>query len=163
MWTIRAWLLASTGRHAEALSDVDRADAYFCDRDSATDPPWLVYYDLAEHQGSIGKVLIPIAHAEKCVELAVPRLESAIQLHRDNYPRSRTFSRTRLAMLMMDVGDPREAVSIGRQAVYEAAPLRSDRITKELDNLARVSRRHVQIGDVGDLRNDIVKLTRLEA
>jgi tetratricopeptide (TPR) repeat protein len=162
MWTIRALLLASTGRHTEARSDIARADACFHDRDPDADPPWLTYYDLAEHQGSIGKALIPIAQAEKHVEPAAARLESAIQLHRQNYPRSRAFSRARLATLMMDIGDPQEAASIGRQAVDEAAPLRSDRITKELHNLAEASRPYSRMSDVSDLRNDIVELTQLE-
>jgi hypothetical protein len=158
LWTIRARLLALTGRSDEAIADVDRADAYFADRDPSADPPWLCYYDDAEHQGSTGKALIPVARERKRPDLAAPRLETAIRLQSADYPRSRTFSRTRLAALMMSSGDPREAVSIGRQAVVDAAPLRSQRIVKELNGLARVSERHARIGDVAELRHDIALL-----
>ncbi len=157
--TLRARLLALTSRHSEARSDISRADAHFHEGTSDLNPPWLTYYDIAEHQGSIGKALIPIAQAEQNVDIAAPRLRDAIELHRENYPRSRAFSRTRLATLAMDIGDPHEAVAIGRQLLDEVAPLRSDRVTSELRGLARVSDRYSQIGDVKDLRHDILALT----
>ena len=158
LWTIRARLLALTGRADEALADVDQADTHFTDRDLVSDPPWLCYYDEAEHQGSTGKALVPVARERNLVDLAAPRLETAIRLQGANYPRSRTFSRTRLAALMMSTGDPREAVAVGRQALTDAAPLRSQRIVKELKELAHVSEQHARIADVADLRNDIASL-----
>ncbi|WP_329060584.1 XRE family transcriptional regulator [Amycolatopsis sp. NBC_01480] len=163
LWAIRARLLVLTDRLGEAVADVGRADAYFADRDAAADPPWLCYYDEAEHLGSTGKALIPIARKRSNIELAAPRLETAIRLQGSNYPRSRTFSRTRLAALMMSVGDPREAASIGQQAVADAAPLRSRRIMKELASLAMVAERYARIGDVAELRHDITSLTLAES
>lgn len=158
--TIRARLLALTGRHAEARADVDRADAHFADHDPGADPPWLCYYDAAEHQGSTGKALIPIAQARGNPELAMGRLNAAIRLQAADYPRSRTFSRVRLASLMMATGHPREAVPIGRQAVIDAAALRSKRLMTELHGLARITTPHVQLGDVAELRYDIATLAR---
>lgn len=159
LWTLHARLLALLGRHVEAQADVQRADAHFEDRDPATDPPWLVYYDMAEHQGSTGKALIPVARERNRPELAAPRLENAIRLQDVNYPRSRAFSRTRLAALTMALGDPREAASMGRQAVTEATPLRSQRIVAELAGLARVSEQHGRIDEVAELRREITGLT----
>lgn len=156
MAAIRARLLALLGRHAEARAEVDRADARFVDRDPTSDPAWLCYYDEAEHQGSTGRALIPVALTMNRLDLAAPRLAAAIRLHNEDYPRSRTFSRTRLASLIMASGDPHEAVLIGRQAMADALPLRSSRIVNELHGLARVAERHTAIGDVADLRNDIV-------
>jgi hypothetical protein len=158
MSAIRARLLALSGRHDEARVEVARADERFVDRDPAVDPPWLCYYDEAEHQGSTGRALIPVVRQTGELEMVVPRLEAAIRLHNANYPRSRTFSRTRLASLMMAVGDPHEALPIGRQAIVDATALRSKRILSELHGLARVAERHVQIGDVADLRRDIATL-----
>jgi tetratricopeptide (TPR) repeat protein len=158
LWTVHARLFSLTGRHDDARVAVDRADAHFANRDLTNDPPWLAYYDKAEHQGSTGKALIPVAKEMNRPELAAPRLKSAIQLHDTNYPRSRTFSRARLAALMMAVGDPYEAVSIGRQAVADAARLRSKRIIAELSSLARSSERHARIGEVAELRHDITAL-----
>lgn len=158
MSTIRARLLALLGRHREATSEVERADERFAERDPENDPPWLCYYDDAEHQGSTGRALIPVARDTHSIDLAAPRLEVAIRLHNAKYPRSRTFSRTRLAALMMAAGDPREALPIGRQALTDATSLRSKRIVSELHGLARAAERHARIHDVAELRNDIAAL-----
>jgi tetratricopeptide (TPR) repeat protein len=158
LWTLRARMLAMTDRTAEALDDVKRADDYFADVDPANEPPWLCYYDAAEHQGSTGKALIPVAEATKQLEIAMPRLAYAVQSQRKTYPRSRAFSRTRLASLIMSVGDPREAVVIGREAYAEARPLQSTRIVKELRHLAKVSGRYARIGEVADLAHDITTM-----
>ncbi|WP_410642053.1 XRE family transcriptional regulator [Amycolatopsis sp. lyj-346] len=163
LWTIRACLLALTGRTDEAIAEVDRADEHFDARDPAADPPWLCYYDEAEHQGSTGKALVPVARARQKTEPAALRLEAAVRLQGADYPRSRTFSRIRLATLMMSTGDPRQAASIGQQAVLDAASLRSRRISKELDDLASVSVHHSRIEDVAALRRDIASLTRHSA
>ena len=158
MATVRARLLALLGRDDEARAEVDRADQRFADRDTSDDPPWLCYYDEAEHQGSTGRALIPIASKSKRPDLAAPRLNAAIRLHDEKYPRSRTFSRTRLAALIMTAGDPHEALPIGRQALVDAVPLRSQRIVGELRGLARVAEQHARIGDVAELRHDIAAL-----
>jgi tetratricopeptide (TPR) repeat protein len=162
MAAIRGRLLALVGRHDEAGAEVDRADEQFARRVPVADPPWLCYYDEAEHQGSTGRALIPAAREMKRLDLAVPRLEAAIQLHNEDYRRSRTFSRTRLASLMMAAGDPHEAVPIGRQALADAAPLHSERVVSELLGLARAAERHTRIEDVADLRHEITLLPFLD-
>lgn len=158
MSALRARLLALLDRHTEAQAEVDRADTHFADRSPSDDPPWLVYYDAAEHQGSTGRALTPVAHKSNKLELAAPRLEAAIRLQNVNYPRSRTFTRTRLASLIMSSGDPHEAIPIGRQALNDANSLRSTRIVNELRGLARAAERHSRIGDVADLRQEIATL-----
>lgn len=159
---IRARLLALIGRHSEALAEADRADAHFSDRDPDSDPSWLTYYDEAEHQGSVGRALIPVARQAHQPELAAARLESAISLHSADYARSRTFSKTRLASLLMAVGDPHEAATVGQQAVSDAASIRSHRIMVELRGLAKAAEPHSRIDDVADLRRTIttIALTR---
>jgi transcriptional regulator with XRE-family HTH domain len=148
---VRARLLAMLGRHDEARAEVDRADMYFAERQGATDPPWLVYYDEAEHAGSSARALTPLAVADRRPGDAAERLATAIQLHSDAYPRSRTFSRTRLATLHMTIGDPREAVDIGRQAIADAAMLNSRRMDEELAKLMRACERHRSIPEVAEL------------
>lgn len=161
MSTLRARLLAVTGRHAEALADVHRADAHFAAREPGDDPPWLCYYDEAEHEGSTGKALIPLALAGDRPEVAAPRLRAAILAHGDGYPRSRAFSRIRLATLTMTVGDPHEAAAIGRRAADEAAPLRSRRLVAELGRLSDAAGPHARLGEVAELRKDIFELAAL--
>ena len=158
--TIRARLLALTGRHVEAEADVDRADVHFAERDHELDPPWLCYYDVAEHQGSTGKALIPVAQDRGNPDLAMGRLNAAIRLQAADYPRSRAFSRIRLASLMMAAGYPGEAVPVGRQAVSDTAALRSKRLTTELRGLARAATVHARLSDVTELRQDIAALAR---
>jgi hypothetical protein len=155
---IRARLLALMGRHSEALAEADRADSHFSDRDPDSDPTWLAYYDDAEHHGSVGRALIPVARQAHRPELAATRLETAISLHSADYARSRTFSRTRLASLLMTTGDPHEATAIGQQAVSDAASIRSHRIVVELSGLAKVAEPHARMGDVADLRHTITAL-----
>ncbi|MEU3622518.1 hypothetical protein BS329_03795 [Amycolatopsis coloradensis] len=148
---VRARLLAMLGRHLEARADVDRADSFLAQRQPESDPPWLVYYDEAEHAGSVARALTPLAIAEEQPGDAAERLASAIRLHSDAYPRSRAFSRARLATLHMAIGDPREAVLVGRQAVDDATMLHSRRMNEELAKLARACKRHYAIPDVVDL------------
>ncbi len=148
---VRARLLAMLGRHLEARADVDRADSFLAQRQPESDPPWLVYYDEAEHAGSAARALTPLAMAEEQPGDAAERLASAIRLHSDAYPRSRAFSRARLATLHMAIGDPREAVLVGRQAFDDATMLHSRRMDEELVKLARACKRHHAIPDVVDL------------
>ncbi|WNV90241.1 helix-turn-helix transcriptional regulator [Umezawaea sp. Da 62-37] len=147
---VRARLLAMVNRHDEARAEVERADQHFAQQQAETDPPWLVYYDEAEHAGSSARALTPLAVANKQPGDAGERLTTAIALHSDAYPRSRTFSRARLATLHMTVGDPREAVDIGRQAVFDAAILNSRRMDDELTKLVRACDRHRSIPDVAE-------------
>lgn len=158
--TIRARLLALTGRHVEAEADVDRADVHFAERAPEVEPPWLCYYDVAEHQGSTGKALIPVAQDRANPDLATGRLTAAIRLQPADYPRSRAFSRIRLATLMMTTGYPGPAVPVGRQAVSDTAKLRSKRLMTELRGLAWASTIHARRNDVTELREDIATVAR---
>jgi hypothetical protein len=153
VWTVRARLLAVLGRHDDARAEVDRADAYFADRVPDDDPPWLLYYDRAEHQGSTARALVPAAMAKRQPGQAAERLTAAVQLHSNEYPRSRAFSRTRLAALTMAAGDPCEAAMIGHQAVADASPLHSRRMVDELRTLDRAAQRHAAIPEVAELRH----------
>lgn len=152
---LHARLLAVMGRHAEAQAEVERADCYFADRDPSTDPPWLDYYDEADHDGALGRALIPVALEARRPEIAAPRLQSAIRQHGADYVRSRTFSMTRLAALHMAVGDPHEAAEIGRQATTDATMIKSHRIVAELRGLARAAEPYAALPDVASLRHAI--------
>ncbi|MGM1058459.1 helix-turn-helix transcriptional regulator [Saccharothrix sp. Mg75] len=156
---VRARVLAMLGRHDEARAEIDRADAYFAEHRAATAPPWLVYYDDAEHAGSSARALIPVAVARKQPAEAAERLTTAIRLHSDAYPRSRAFSTTRLATLHMAAGDPHEAVALGQQAVAGAARFHSRRMNEELRVLMHTARRHLSITGVADLSHSLALAT----
>ncbi|WP_142049599.1 XRE family transcriptional regulator [Pseudonocardia kunmingensis] len=156
---LRARALAHLGRQAEAADEITRADDWMTRSDPAVDPPWLCYYDKAEHQGSTGCVLAVLAEALRDPLPAAARLAEAVKSAGDAYPRSRTFSRTRLATLLMKLGDPVEASTIGRVAVREAAQFRSERIRHELSALAAASRTR-PTGSTVELRQMIEALPR---
>lgn len=99
-----------------------------------------------------------MAEADQDLDLVAPRLRAAIQLHADSYPRSRTFSRIRLATLMMKIGDPREAAMIGYQALADAKSFRSKRVLAELHSLGQVADQHSRNSDVLNFRREIVNL-----
>jgi transcriptional regulator with XRE-family HTH domain len=161
--TLRAQFLSALDRTDDALSEVARADEHFAARNPDEDPAWMCYYDHAEHLGSTGKALIPVTLARRRIELAAPRIHQAIQLQGDNYPRSRTFSRTRLATLTMQLGDPRTAAALGMQAVTDATHFHSQRIRDELMSLAAATTPHRRITEVAELRHTITALPELEA
>ncbi|WP_324197306.1 XRE family transcriptional regulator [Nocardia cyriacigeorgica] len=160
--TLRAQFLSALSRTDEALSEVARADEHFAAREPSEDAPWMCYYDQAEHLGSTGKALIPVAIARGRIDLAAPRIRQAIQLQGENYPRSRTFSRTRLATLTMQLGEPRTAATLGMEAVADASKFHSQRIRDELRNLAAVATPHRRITGVAELRHAIALLPELE-
>ena len=153
---VRARLLALLGRDDEARSEVIRSDEHFADRERAEDPPWISYYDEAEHKGSTARAFLPIAVRTRDLGMAVPRLQEAVRLHDDDHPRSRLFSRTRLASLVMKIGDPREAACIGQVAVTEASAVRSTRLRSELERLASLAAVHEKIAEVAELRHEIL-------
>ncbi|WP_245567539.1 XRE family transcriptional regulator [Nocardia vinacea] len=148
---LRAQYFAAMERPDDALSEVARADEYFAQRSPAPDAPWLCFYDEAEHLGSTGKALIPIARARHRIELAAHRIRQAVELQAAEYPRSQTFSLTRLATLTMQLGDPKEAVALGTRAATQASQFDSHRIQKELQRLAAASSRHRRMRDVVEL------------
>ncbi|MFI1919442.1 helix-turn-helix transcriptional regulator [Nocardia sp. NPDC020380] len=148
---LRAQFLAALGRTDETLAEVARSDDYFADSTPGEDPPWMCYYDEAEHLGSTGKALIPVALVRNQMELAAPRIGQAIRRQSQSYPRSRTFSLTRLATLTMRIGDPKEAAKLGMQAASQAKTLHSQRIRDELQVLSRASIKHLAIPEVNGL------------
>lgn len=149
--TVRARTLAALDRRTDSLAEIARADSHLTDSDPTQAPPWMTYYDQAEHLGSSARVFAPLDLAQGKPGEATARLTAAIDLHSDHYPRSRAFSRTRLATLMMRVGDPREAAAIGRIAITETAGLHSDRVRGELRALHRAAVDHATIPEVADL------------
>ena len=152
---MHARYLALAGRQQDALREVDTADGWFDRHDPADDPPWLCYYDQAEHDGSVGRALMPVAVSAGRPDLSRPRLESAVQLQGSEYPRSRVFSRTRLARLLATCGDPAEAAAIGARALTDAKALRSQRVADELAGLFQALDHRATVPLVQDLRDNI--------
>ncbi|WP_028923912.1 hypothetical protein [Pseudonocardia acaciae] len=153
--TAHARALAKMGRVRDALLAVGRADEAFTHARPANDPPWMAYYDAAQHSGDTGHALFDLAVQGRSPGPARDRLAASVAGHTNAYARSRTISHIKLASLTMATGDPREAIVIGHRALDAASVVRSSRAADDLRELARYSNRHTDIGDVADLRRRI--------
>jgi hypothetical protein len=147
--------LAVLGRVRDALAEVEAGDEWFAAGDPAADPPWLCYYDRAEHDGSVGRALMSSDVVDVRLGPARARLESAVQRQRDAYPRSRAFSGLRLARLLAVAGVAEEAVDVGEAALADATDLRSRRLIRELGALDDALRRHAAVPVAHRLRAHI--------
>ncbi len=152
--TARARGLARLGRTRETLRVVGAADDAFARSNPAEDPPWMAYYDAAQHAGDTGHALFDLEVRGYPTE-AGRRLAAAVAGHTPAYARSRTISRIKLASLLMATDDPREAVSVGTPALEGAGRLRSRRTAEDLRELRRYAGQHATVPDVADLRRRI--------
>lgn len=150
--TARARALAKLGRYQDTLAAVGQADEAFGWSDPAEDPPWMSYYDAAQHAGDTGHALFDLSVQGHQTD-AADRLKAAIDGHTAGYVRSRAMSQTKLASLTMAVGDPDEAVGVGLAAVSDAGRLSSRRAAMDLAELRDYSAQHGSTPAVADLRH----------
>ncbi|HUR07987.1 MAG TPA: hypothetical protein VM347_35965 [Nonomuraea sp.] len=156
----RARALAKLRMVQEALTTIGHADEQFARVDPAEEPPWMRYYDTAQHSGDTGHALYDLAinDAQNDGELvgkASTRLANAVAGHSAAYVRSRAISGTKLASLTMATGDPEEAALIGGRAVTDAGTVRSCRAQDDMRELARLARPHERRTPVAELRHRI--------
>jgi len=109
--TARARALGKLGRIPETLAAVGQADDAFAQASPAWDPPWMAYYDQAQHYGDTAHALFDLAIHDTPGTEASQRLSAAVGGHTDAYARSRAISGTKLASLVMATRDPREATA----------------------------------------------------
>ncbi|RIQ29656.1 XRE family transcriptional regulator [Jiangella rhizosphaerae] len=150
--TARARALAKLGRYQDTLRAVGQADEAFAHTDPAGDPPWMSYYDAAQHAGDTGHALFDLTVQGHRTEAAA-RLRTAVDGHTAGYVRSRAMSQTKLASLTMAVGDPGEAARIGLAAVTDAGRLHSRRAAMDLAELHTYAGRHAGVPEVAELRH----------
>ncbi|WP_280498177.1 helix-turn-helix domain-containing protein [Nocardia asiatica] len=148
----RARALAKLRRVEEAAWAVGQADEEFSRASPQDDPPWMSYYDAAQHSGDTGHALFDLALQGRFVSEARDRLEAAVTGHTDTYVRSRAISGIKLASLTMATGDPREATAFGMAALVDAGHIRSRRAADDLRELAEFAEQHRTATDVDELR-----------
>lgn len=76
--TAHARALAKMGRVRETLIAVGRADDSFAHARPAKDPPWMSYYDAAQHAGDTGHALFDLAVRGRSAAAARERLSAAV-------------------------------------------------------------------------------------
>ncbi len=154
--TLRARALAKLRRVQDTLTAVGAADEAFAHANPALDPPWMTYYDHAQHHGDTGHALFDISIRGRRTQ-AAQRLAYSVAHHTVEYARSRTISRTKLASLLMVTGDPRQAAAIGQRALDSAGNLRSRRAIDDLWELHGFAKRHLNVGEAVELRDRLAK------
>jgi hypothetical protein len=154
--TLRARALAKLGRTQETLSAVGAADDAFVHAKSAEDPPWMAFYDHAQHHGDTGHALFDLSIQGQKTQ-AAQRLAYSVAHHTTEYARSRAISRTKLASLFMRTGDPRKAAAIGNMALDSGASLRSHRAVDDLWELCGYARRHPHVTEATELCDRITE------
>jgi hypothetical protein len=152
--TARARALARLHQGDAALAAVGAADDAFARTSPPDDPPWMAYYDEAQHNGDTGHALWDLAlQGRRCD--AATRLAAAVETHGPAYARSRAISQTKLASLSLATADPHEGAALGMTALRLGAAVRSRRLADDLRELARLAEPHASIDPVAELRDGI--------
>lgn len=153
--TARARALAKLGLVQETASAVGVADEEFSHSRPADDPPWMRYYDSAQHCGDTGHALWDTAIRGHFAAEARHRLAQAVAEHGEQYVRARAISQTKLASLVMTTGDPVEAALLGGRALDWAGNVKSRRAADDLRDLHRFALPHDNLTEVAELRHRI--------
>lgn len=153
--TLRARALAKLGRVQDTLSAIGEADEEFSNADASEDPPWMAYYDAAQHAGDTGHALWDLGVNGKFVEQARCRLSAAVAGHSDDYARSRAISGIKLSSLEAVRGDPEEAVVLGFRALDDLGAVRSRRAAADLEELGAYMRPHDSVNGVREFRHRV--------
>ncbi|OEV13013.1 helix-turn-helix domain-containing protein [Streptomyces nanshensis] len=154
--TARARAFGKLGHVRECMAAVGQADDAFAQAAPENDPPWMRYYDAAQHAGDTAHALFDLAVlAGQDPGRAARRFDTAVKGHGDAYRRSRAISRTKFASLLMAKSDPRQAAAVGHEALDEAGTLTSRRAADDLRQLAAFSAKHPTIPEASALRKRI--------
>ncbi|WP_197289725.1 helix-turn-helix transcriptional regulator [Saccharothrix sp. NRRL B-16348] len=153
--TGRARALAKLGLVQETAGAVGGADEEFARRQPDDDPPWMLYYDEAQHAGDTGHALWDTALQGHFAAEARQRLALAVTQHGDEFARARAISQTKLASLVMATGDPSEATALGTLALDWAGTVKSRRAADDLRDLSRFALPHHDLTAVAELRQRI--------
>ncbi|GGV26813.1 transcriptional regulator [Kitasatospora herbaricolor] len=155
--TARARAFGKMHNVPETIAAVGAADDAFAARRPQDDPPWMTYYDEAQHNGDTAHALFDLAVGMKAYNpaQAEQRFRTAVHGHGEAFPRSRAISATKLASLTMHRGDPHEGVVLGRQAVALSGVLTSRRAADDLLELGRFAVHHPRLPDAVDLNERV--------
>ncbi|MGW4289579.1 XRE family transcriptional regulator [Streptomyces sp. NPDC004673] len=155
--TARARAFGKLHNVGETVAAVGAADDAFEQRRPEDDPPWMAYYDEAQHHGDTAHALWDLAVGIDDYDptQAGERFKVAVSGHAKEFARSRAISCTKLASLAMRRGDPYEAAVIGRRALEYSGNLTSLRAADDLRQLSQFAGQHPKIQAAVDLQDAI--------
>jgi len=139
--TVRARAFAALKQDIEAEKAVGLADDAFYRGDPARQQPqWMNFYDEAQHCGDTAHALFDLALQGREHQVAVERFRYAVDRHDPEHPRSRAFSRGKLAILLLTRGSIENGIEVAFHAVDELRNIHSHRARKYLDELHDVAK-----------------------
>jgi hypothetical protein len=153
----RAKALAALRRTNEALRALSVSDSYFSRGELASAAPWPRPYSFAQHSCDTAAVLRFLDIERYRVEVR-NRMTNGCQGHGENENLSRAMSEISLASMVMTVGDPLEAASIGTAALKKAGTISSSRVDYLLNALEQKALRHRDVPEVRSLRRSITDI-----
>lgn len=156
--TARARALARLGRVDDTMRSVLAADEHFRQANPGDDPPWMSYYDTAQHLGDTGHALFDLALHGYHVREATRRLTAAVAGHQPLYVRSKAMSGMKLATLTLRSGDPVEGAGIGHTALGNLDHLRSARAVQVMVALDGAAASHARLPEVASLRHELAEV-----
>ncbi|MFE6385258.1 helix-turn-helix domain-containing protein [Nocardiopsis dassonvillei] len=141
--TARARAYAKLQDTQACLAAIGAADEAFSRTTGVTPPPWMAYYDEAQHHGDTGHALWDLAVVGAGPsEVAEHRLATAVNGHTDAYRRSRAISGIKLASLQMRFTDPDRAQITALAALEDMGQVQSKRAQDDLRELSATAARH---------------------
>jgi hypothetical protein len=156
--TARARALALLGRVEDTMRSVRAADEQFRRSLPEIDPPWMSYYDTAQHLGDTGHALFDLAVHGNYAKEASRRLAAAVAGHEPRYVRSKAMSGMKLATLTFRAGDPVDAAEIGHRALAVLGHLHSARALQVAAALDHAAVPHARLGEVAQLRRTLAEV-----
>ncbi|MFC7914021.1 hypothetical protein [Streptomyces sp. NPDC057386] len=160
---LTARLHAMEGRaHARIGDDVaaqralETARAILEDASAVPPPHWIAPFDEAALASESALALRDLG----MLSVATIGAERAVALRGENRARSRAFSQSALAELLVQSGDLEAACSTGVQLVAACEPLGSSRVTEHLHALSRTLTPFRDVPQVRDVLEQLVQVNR---
>lgn len=148
---VRARTLAKVGRSEDCYAAVMAAEDHFGNQNPSEDPPWITYFDAADLAGDAGHALLDVALTGKHIGDTRNRLRRSIECYSPAQARARAFSLGKLAILELNVGDPRQGIVYAEQALDAEAPLKSRRAKDDLAEMQKALSQRPTLPGAADL------------
>lgn len=159
LYSREAWAYARLGRLSAFRRATDKAEDALTEAKPAEDPYWIIYFDVAELEGTTGGRLLELAHRDKrLADETAERISQAIALRRPGRLRSSALDQIGLAEARLIEGEMEEASRLGHQAVALVEQTTSDRVRVKLAGLYQHSNAHVDVPVIASLRDRIRSL-----
>jgi tetratricopeptide (TPR) repeat protein len=131
VFVMLARVYALCGLHDDAEPMIMRAESRYSDCESATNPDWIHYFDLARLKAYIAVCYADMGRARE----AMRYLTDALALFDPHYHRALAHYRTLMANLLLESGDAEAAARVANEALTHAERVSSQRVSAALRRL----------------------------